>query len=105
MFYYNSTNDKLFILLYIYIFFILFLYILIKNVHETKIGTIQYESINTPTIMFPRSAPILPNVEPIDTAMPLKKQNIIILSLIVYFITLNVIPIFSRKQFYCNTVH
>jgi len=59
------------------------LYSLIKNEHDTKIGTIQCASINTPTMMLPMSAPILPNVEPIDTAIPLgitkKKSSEILL--------------------------
>jgi len=48
------------------------MYLLIKREHDTKIGTIQCASINRPTTMFPRTAPILPNMEPIDMATPLK---------------------------------
>lgn len=47
-------------------------YLLIKNEHDTNIGITQSSSINTPTTILPISAPIFPNVEPIDTAMPLK---------------------------------
>lgn len=47
-------------------------YLLNKNEHETKIGTVQYSSMKYPTTTLPKSAPIFPNMEPIDTAMPLK---------------------------------
>lgn len=48
------------------------LYSLIKNELETNIGTIQWASIKIPMRMLPKSAPILPNIVPIDAAMPLK---------------------------------
>lgn len=49
-------------------------YLLIKNEHDTKIGIAQISSINTPTTILPISAPTFPNVEPIDTAIPLRKK-------------------------------
>lgn len=48
------------------------LYLLIKNKQEMMIGTIQWTSIKTPVRMFPISAPDLPNIVPIDVAMPLQ---------------------------------
>lgn len=59
---------------------ILLLYLLIKNEHETIIGIIQWPSINTPIKMLPISAPIFPNMVPIDVAIPLRMtENLIIL--------------------------
>jgi len=52
------------------------LYALIKNELETNIGTIQWVSIKIPMRMLPKSAPIFPNIVPIDAAMPLKNNNI-----------------------------
>jgi len=51
-----------------------YVYLLIKNEHDTNIGIAQSSSINTPTTILPISAPTFPNVEPIDTAMPLKTK-------------------------------
>lgn len=51
-------------------------YSLNKNEHEIIIGIIQWASIKTPIKMLPISAPILPNIVPIEAAMPLKElQN------------------------------
>jgi len=52
------------------------LYSLIKKELETNIGTIQCASIKIPIKMLPKSAPILPNIVPIDAAMPLKNDKI-----------------------------
>lgn len=48
------------------------LYSLIRNKQETMIGTMQWTSMKTPVRMFPISAPDLPNIVPIDVAMPLR---------------------------------
>lgn len=44
---------------------------IIKNELETNIGTIQWASMKIPMRMLPKSAPVLPNILPIDVAMPL----------------------------------
>lgn len=60
--------------LYVYVYLFI-IYLRNKNEQAITIGIIQCASINIPTTILPRSAPILPKVPPNETAIPLLQNK------------------------------